>query len=333
MKTLRVVQVGFAHDHAPAPIDTFRRIEGFEIIGFINDNDERQEYIFKNCYEAKGLTPPPVITWEKAFEMKPDAFIIETCELELVENALRALEAGYHVYMDKPGSQDSAQFHKMCDLAKEKNLVLCLGYMYRYNPGIRRALQLKEEGKLGEIFSVEAQMSVRHENDKRAWLSRFEGGMLYFLGCHLIDLVVQFCGFPDEVHPFNTNTGVDGNESRDLGFCVYKYKNGVSFVKSCATEINGFDRRQVVINGSLGTVEIKPIEYNNENWTLDCYWRETLNNDRAWQDNSTSYSVKDYGRYDDMFKAFYSYVTGEAKNPYTYDFEAKLHDIIMESCK
>lgn len=331
MKTLRVVQVGFAHDHAPGPIDTFRRIEGFEIIGFINDNDERQNWILEHCY--KDIPHPPIITWEEAFEMKPDAFIIETCELELVENAIRALEAGYHVYMDKPGSQDTEQFHRMCEIAKEKDLVLCLGYMYRYNPAIVRAMQLKNEGKLGEIFSVEAQMSVRHENDKRAWLSRFEGGMLYFLGCHLIDLVVQFCGFPDEVHPFNCNTGVDGNESRDYGFCLYKYKNGVSFVKSCATEINGYDRRQVVITGSLGTVEIKPIEYNNANWTLDCVWRETLNNDRAWSDNSTTYRVTDYGRYDDMFKAFHSYVTGEAKNPYTYDYEAKLHDIIMQSCK
>ena len=129
MKTLRVVQVGFAHDHAPGPIDTFRRIEGFEIIGFINDNDERQNWIFEHCY--KDIPHPPIITWEEAFEMKPDAFIIETCELELVENAIRALEAGYPVYMDKPGSQDTAQFHRMCDLAKEKDLVLCLGYMYR----------------------------------------------------------------------------------------------------------------------------------------------------------------------------------------------------------
>lgn len=334
-KVLRVVQVGTHHDHAPAPISTFDHMEGFELLGIINDTDEPGDSMHPMFNEPHADNVPEYITWEKAFELKPDAFIIETCEHKLVENAIRALEAGYHVYMDKPGSEDSAQFHRMCDIAKEKNLVLCLGYMYRYNAAVQHALKRKEEGAFGEIFSVEAQMSVRHRNDKRQWLDRFEGGMMYFLGCHLIDLVVHFCGFPEEVVPFNTNTGIDGNDSRDLGFCVLKYKNGVSFVKTCATEINGYARRQLVINGSLGSIEIKPLEMNlpDDGWKLGTYAVETLNNEKAWVDNGTPIDFDHYHRYDAMFKEFRSYVLGEKKNPYSYDYEAKLHDLILECCK
>ncbi|MBR5528290.1 MAG: Gfo/Idh/MocA family oxidoreductase [Clostridia bacterium] len=333
MRKLRVVQVGTEHDHACGPYFTVKHMpEKFEIIGII---EEKEDPVHQcgNFFKEPPADLPPYITWEKAFEMKPDAFLIETCELDLVENAIRALEAGYHVYIDKPGSAESERFHYMCNLAKEKGLVLCFGYMYRYNPSVLHAKQLMDEGKLGEIFSVEAQMSVRHQNTKRAWLSRFEGGMTYFLGCHLIDLVAMFCGFPEEVIPMNCNTGVDGNDSVDFGFCAYKYKNGYSFIKSCATEINGYERRQLVICGSLGTIEITPFERNLEGGYINSEYRETLNNDVPWNDNSTTVVSDPYFRYDKMFESFYNYVCGTEKNPYTYDYEAKLHDLILASCK
>lgn len=330
MRKLRVVQVGLEHDHAYGPLEALPHFpEYFEMIGVIETNETLIDTLKSRFPENF----PPVITWEKAFEAKPDAFIIETEELSLVSNAIRALEAGYHVYVDKPGSEDCAEFHRMCDIAKSKKLVLCMGYMYRYNPAVVHAKELMRDGKLGEIFSVEAQMSVRHENSKRNWLKRFRGGMMYFLGCHLIDLVVSFCGFPDEVIPLNTNTGIDGNDSVDYGFAVYKYKNGVSFVKTCATEINGYDRRQLVINGSLGTVEIKPFEINMQNGMLKTAARETLHNDTPWLKGSTELEYPEYYRYDEMMKSFAEYVCGEKENPYTYDYEAKLHDLIMQSCK
>lgn len=329
-KKLRVIQVGLEHDHAPAFISTYPNLSNdYDFLGVI----ETDQNLIEKFRKDFGSRFPGILTWDEAFALKPDAFIIETEELSLVPNAIRALEAGYHVYMDKPGSENCSEFHRMCDIAKAKNLVLCLGYMYRYNPAVVHAKKLKDEGKLGEIFSVEAQMSVRHENDKRNWLGRFKGGMLYFLGCHLIDLVVMFCGFPEEVIPFNMNTGIEGNNSRDYGFAVYKYKNGISFVKTTATEINGYDRRQLVVTGSLGTIEIRPLEINVGNGLLMTKARETLNNEKAWEDNSTALEFPKFDRYEEMFKSFAEYVRGEKENPYTYEYEAKLHDLIMKSCE
>ena len=45
-----------------------------------------------------------------------------------------------------------------------------------------------------------------------------------------------------------------------LGFALYKYNNGISFVKTNAAEVNGFARRQIVITGTNGSMEINPIE-------------------------------------------------------------------------
>ena len=173
--------------------------------------------------------------------------------------------------MDKPCGTDYPAFQKRVETMRAKNLPLHVGYMYRYNAAVRHCLALKESGKLGDIFSVEAHMSVLHNAQKRAWLKRFKGGMMFFLGCHLVDLVYLFCGEPEEVLPYNMATLYDGVDSQDYGFALFRYKNGVSFVKTCASEVNGFDRRQLVVTGTRGTVLIEPIEERTGGPKMECH--------------------------------------------------------------
>lgn len=89
---------------------------------------------------------------------------------------------------------------------EQKKLPLSLGYMYRFNPIVQKTFELAKEGALGDIFAVEAQMSVRHDKAKREWLGKYKGGALYYIGCHLVDMVCQFMGFPDEVVPLSAST-------------------------------------------------------------------------------------------------------------------------------
>ena len=162
--------------------------------------------------------------------------------------------------MDKPGSADHAAFTEMVRLAEKKNLVFHVGYMYRYNPAVEYAREVVKSGKLGTVYSVEAQMNGLHSAEKRQWMDSFPGGMQFFLGCHLIDLIVQLQGIPSEIIPCNKETGFDGVTATDFGMTVFKYPNGVSFAKACDAEPGGFARRQLVICGEKGTLEIRPME-------------------------------------------------------------------------
>ena len=124
-------------------------------------------------------------------------------------------------------------------------------------------------------------------------------------------------------------------DSLDYGFCAYRYNNGISFVKTNATECNGFNRRQLVITGSKGTIEIKPLEVTVGEGRLvkKSYARQTLGVDKKWDDNSIRLDFEPEGRYVKMLLQFKKCVMGEMKNPYTYEYEARLHDLIIESCK
>ena len=39
-----------------------------------------------------------------------------------------------------------------------------------------------------------------------------------------------------------------------------------------------------------------------------------------------------YGRYDTMMISFAEYVRGEKQNPFTYEYERKLHKVILKAC-
>lgn len=245
-----------------------------------------------------------------------------------------AAEKGLHVHMDKPGGISDEEFDKLVDTVFEKHLVFHTGYMYRYNPAV---LQLKEDinnGKLGDIISVEAQMNCKHSQSKREWLGNYPGGMLYFLGCHMIDLVYSIMGEPLEIIPLSCSSGLD-TTAADFGMVVFKYKNGVSFAKSTAIEVGGFERRQLVVVGTKGTVELCPFEWLSQGRTdvlspqvtkvRECY-------SPNWCEKGKLHDSEVHGRYDAMFRNFADYIRGDKQNPFDYEYERKLHKLILKAC-
>ena len=333
MKKIKIAQIGAGHDHANAAISTLKlQSDIYDFIGYaVVDGDEPVYNISQRAYEdVKRMTVDEILSYPGL-----DAVCIETEDRRLTEYAIKAAEKGLHIHMDKPGSESDADFDRLIDLVKEKNLVFHTGYMYRYNPAVMKLKEDIKSGKLGEIYAVEAQMNCIHPVEKRNWLGNYPGGMLYFLGCHLIDLVYSICGEPQEVIPLSQPIGTDGVTADDFGMAVFKYKNGVSFVKSTAVEPGGFERRQLVVCGTLGTVELKPFEWLSG----DCPGvfqsqrtgvREAF--DKNWNTKAEYHDTPVFGRYDAMFRSFGKYINGEKQNPFGYEYERGLHKLILKAC-
>ena len=341
-KRLKVVQIGTAHDHAADHMDTMCALqEEFEIIGVCEPNEElRKKALQRKSYDGLRMSYEGVrwLTIEEILEMDDlDAVIIESDELELVNYAQKIADKGLPIHMDKPCGTDYAAFEKLVNTMREKNLPLHIGYMYRYNAGVKYCRELKESGELGEIFSVEAHMSVLHNKEKRAWLKKFKGGMMFFLGCHLVDLVFMFCGEPEKVIPYNMSTGNDGIDSEDFAFAVFQYKNGVSFVKTCASEVNGFDRRQLVVTGTKGTVLLEPIEVRTGGPNVETmasvhvtFYEEGIKHQFGKSGRDVVFGP--FGRYFEMMQDFANIVRGEYDNKYSYDYELSVQRLLLQAC-
>lgn len=333
MRKIKIAQIGAGHDHSMTAMATLKQQSDiYDLIGYaVVDGDEpvynNNQWAYEN---VKRMAVEEILNYPGL-----DAVCIETEDRRLTEFAIMAAEKGLHIQMDKPGSESDENFDRLIDLVKEKNLVFHIEYMYRYNPTVIKLKEDIKSGKLGEIYAVEAQMNCIHPVEKRKWLGNYPGGMLYYLGCHLIDLVYSICGEPDEIIPLSMPIGTDAVEADDFGMAVFKYKNGVSFVKSTAVEPGGFERRQLVVCGTKGTVEIKPLEWLD----LECHSiiqalttsvREAYDNN--WNKKAEYYTTPIFGRYDAMFRAFADYINKEKENPYGYEYERRLHKLILKAC-
>ena len=337
MKKIKVIQIGIGHDHAGAIMTTMKHMPAyFDIAGVVVPETE-ETYWEERKKHYEGI---PRLTLSEAFAIDDlDAAVIETEELTTTEHVQAALDRGLPVHMDKPGGLETEAYESMLATAKRKNLIFHTGYMYRYNPAVLKLLEDVRAGKLGEIHAVEAHMSCDHKPQKRQWLDQFPGGMTFYLGCHLIDLILTVCGVPEEIIPLNTCTRLDGVTADDYGMAVYRYANGISFAKSCAAEIGGYNRRQLVVCGSLGTVELKTFEHASEEKNTFCplytgvsevYAEDTPNH--TWRDKRKFYDTPTYDRYETMMASFCAMVNGEKTNTYSYEYEARLHRVLLASC-
>jgi predicted dehydrogenase len=68
--------------------------------------------------------------------------------------ATAALDAGKHVFVEKPLAASSAECEALLERAREKNLVLMPGHTFLYSPPVTMIRSLIEAGELGEIYFV-----------------------------------------------------------------------------------------------------------------------------------------------------------------------------------
>ncbi len=330
MRKIKIAQIGTsANSHGNMIFNSLKKQKDiFEIVGYaMPENEEEKFPEHMKLFEGyQKMTVEEILNCSEI-----EAVVIETEEIYLTKYAILVAQSGKHIHMEKPGSIRLRDFETLIDMLKEKQTIFHTGYMYRYNPVVRELLEKVRSGELGDIISVEAQMNCIHPAETRQWLAHFPGGMMFFLGCHLIDLILQIQGMPERIIPLNKATGVGGVTAKDYGMAIFEYQNGVSFAKTSALEIGGYARRQLVVTGTKGTIELKPFEMYGENPEY-LYTKKTEYDSTSWGDMGTTSISDSYDRYDDMMASFASMVRGEKANPYTYDYELELYRTILRAC-
>lgn len=336
MRKIRIAQIGIGHDHSSRVFQSMRnQPEIFDIAGYAFTREE-EEYVPKQRDIREGYRfmdafngVPKRSIDELLNDDSIEAIVIETEEAQLTNYALMAAQKGKHIHMDKAGGFDLAQYRELIRTVKEKDLVFHTGYMYRYNPYIQQLLQSAKNGELGEIISVDAHMCCKHVPEKRQWLEQLPGGMLFFLGCHMIDLVLQLQGEPESILPLSRSTGADGVTAKDFGMAVLEYPHGVSVVKSSAEETGGFVCRKLVVNGTKASVVLQPLEINTEN---GIYTERRVYTSDDWEDQGAYSKSGFFTRFEGMMRGFAEMVAGERENPWKPEYELQLYQTLLKCC-
>ena len=328
MKKIKIAQIGTSDNSHGNDIFKclLRNDDVFEVVGYCLPENEREKFPNRMA-DFEGY---PELTLDEILNNPEiEAVTVETEEIYLTKYATMAAKHGKHMHMEKPGGVELADFENLIGLMKKSGKTFHTGYMYRYNPYIMELKEQIKNGEFGDIISVEAQMNCNHPKSVRQWLENFPGGMMFFLGCHLVDLVLSIKGIPKNVIPYNRCSGIEGVNAEDMGMAIFEYDSGISFAKTFATELGGFERRQLVVSGTKKTVEINPLEWGDyPKWFTTRRTREST----SWAVGGIVEKSEIYDRYDTMIRSFGKMVRGEMENPFGCDYELELYKTVLKAC-
>ena len=148
-----------------------------------------------------------------------DAVVVATPVPTHHELAKRALEAGKHVFVEKPPAMRAAEMDELVALAAGRGLVLMPGHLLLYHPGVQKLKELVDTGELGDVLCI-------YGNRQNLGIVRTNENALWSLGVHdlsvILDLVREE---PTEVWARGESFLTPGIE--DVVFCYLRFPSGV----------------------------------------------------------------------------------------------------------
>lgn len=330
MRRIRVAQIGTSrYGHGNSIFQAMvKQPDVFEIVGYAMPEHEKEKF----PGHMEPFLPYPELTLEQVLnDPSIEAVTVETEEIYLTKYALMAAEHGKHIQMEKPGGESLEMFERLIETVRRAGKIFHTGYMYRYNPVIMDTIARARAGELGKIVSVEAQMSGWWGEESTKWLESLQGGMMFYLGCHLIDLVLLLQGEPERIYTFNKASRCYDTDAKDLCMAVLEYPCGVSFVKTTQRERGGFLRRRLLVTGTEGVVDISPLEASIDYPLQYTEYAECKSED--WNAVSPRNRHAPHDRFLHLMRAFAEMVAGERENPYSYDHELLLYRTIRKCCE
>ena len=147
-----------------------------------------------------------------------DAIVIATPVPTHYPLAKRALEAGKHVFVEKPPAMRESEMAELVAIAEREGKVLMPGHLLLYHPGVHKLKELVDSGELGDVLCV-------YGNRQNLGKIRKDENALWSLGVHDLS-VIQYL-IQEEIveaaahgHAF-LNAGVE-----DVVFCYLRFASG-----------------------------------------------------------------------------------------------------------
>lgn len=318
---IKVGQIGVGHAHA-SKLSVFRQSDDYEVVGIVEpDRELRSRAETQDPY--KDL---PWMTQEQLLNVKGlQLVLVETRVKDLLHATEACIAAGKHVHLDKPAGESLPQYRKILDAASQKKLLVQMGYMYRYNPGVMLLRKCLKEGWLGDVFEVHAVMSKVVDPASRKELAEYPGGIMFELGCHIIDLVVGVLGAPQRVTPYAKRSGTQDDRLVDNMLAIFEYPRATASVKSSALEVEGFARRHLVVCGTEGTLQIQPLDDPRVRLAFS---REHGEYRQGYQDVTFPKYVRYVGDAADIARI----IRGEKTSDFSYEHDWAVQTTLLQAC-
>lgn len=207
MSPIKILCLG-AGNTGRSHILAYQRMPDFEIAGICT----RRAASRKRILDEMGTTCPEFDDTETALaQTRPDAVCIATYPDTHYRYAKAALQAGCHVFVEKPLAETLEEAKELVKLAADMQRVLYVGYVLRVHPGWQRFIE--EARQLGKPLVM--RMNLNQQSSGEQWTTHKE--LLKSLspvvdcGVHYVDVMSQMTG----ARPVRVS-GIGAQLSREL---------------------------------------------------------------------------------------------------------------------
>lgn len=195
-----LIGCGFA---ARVHLDRLLGLEEVEVVGFADpDLDAARSLASKVALQGNRSEPPAFADHRELLKQtSPDAVAIFTPHFAHYRPAMDALQAGCHLFIEKPLSTNVQEAADIVGLARGRGRTVGVGHQYRLSPSLVTARQRLAEGAIGPVRFVSATLAnpwiAAHRGSEDSW--RFSGkvagaGILADTGDHLLDSLLWLTG-------------------------------------------------------------------------------------------------------------------------------------------
>jgi predicted dehydrogenase len=147
-----------------------------------------------------------------------DAVVIATPVPTHYALAKQALEAGKHVFVEKPPAMRAAEMDELVALADARDLVLMPGHLLLYHPGVLKVKELIDKGVLGDVLCV-------YGNRVNLGIVRSNENALWSLGVHDLSVILYLLDEDPELATAQGSASIHPGVE-DVVFCFLRFPSG-----------------------------------------------------------------------------------------------------------
>jgi predicted dehydrogenase len=132
--------------------------------------------------------------------------------------AKQALEAGKHVFVEKPPAMRAVEIDELVALAADRDLVLMPGHLLLYHPGVRKLKELIDRGELGDVLCA-------YGNRQNLGIVRENENALWSLGVHDLSVILYLLDEDPELATAQGSASIHAGVE-DVVFCFLRFPSG-----------------------------------------------------------------------------------------------------------
>lgn len=257
-KKIRAAMLGTGHSHAGGKLKAMLDLHDYFEVAGVSEPDAalRAQRQSAALYQGQRWLSEEELLGDASVEL----VVVETAVPDLPAAGRKVIAAGKHLHLDKPPSHELAPFRELIEEARRKKLLVQTGYIWRRHQGINAAFEAARQGWLGQVYLLRGTINTDLETGARAPLARYRGGMMFELGGHLIDRVVELWGRPREVRSWLRHDTGYADQLADNTLAVFEYERSLAVVSSAARMPGHTAHRSFELIGTDGAMVIQPIE-------------------------------------------------------------------------